>query len=208
MTMGNAVNHPKPPGPDRLRASDADRDRVARLLGDALADGRLSAEEHSERLDALYAAKTLGELEPITADLGAAPAASSAAELTASAEGSENIVAVFASADRSGRWLVEPRTNASALFGSVSLDLREAVLTQREVVIQCAVTFGELKLTLPPGVRVVNRTTPIFGEVNLKKADSAVPVDAPTVRLTGTVIFGSVNVRTRAPGEKKFPWSR
>lgn len=203
MTMGNAVNHPKPPGPDRLRASDADRDRVAQLLGDALADGRLSAEEHSERLDALYAAKTLGELEPITADLGAAPAASSAAELTASAEGSENIVAVFASADRSGRWLVEPRTNASALFGSVSLDLREAVLAQREVVIQCAVIFGGLSVTVPHGVRVTNQTSAFLGGVDLGKVDSATDPNAPTVRLTGTCLLGGIEVRTKAPKRKR-----
>ncbi|KUP96523.1 DUF1707 SHOCT-like domain-containing protein [Thermobifida cellulosilytica] len=206
--MGNAVNPAQPVGPAQMRASDADRDRVAAVLTEALADGRLTPEEHAERLDALYAAKTLGELAPLTSDLGVVPAAALAEDLRPSSEGAENIVAVFASAERSGRWLVEPRTNASTLFGSISLDLREAVLSQREVVVQCGLVFGDLKLTLPPGVRVVNRTTPIFGGVDLKKLDSAVSPDAPTVRLTGTVIFSSVSARTRAPGEKKFPWSR
>ena len=48
----------------RLRASDADRDRAAAVINNALAEGRLTAEEHSERLDAIYAAKTHGELVP------------------------------------------------------------------------------------------------------------------------------------------------
>jgi Domain of unknown function (DUF1707) len=37
-----------------LRASDADRDRTAAVLGNALATGRLTSTEHAERLDATY----------------------------------------------------------------------------------------------------------------------------------------------------------
>ena len=55
----------------RIRASDADRDRVAALLREHHAAGRLTAEEFSERLDATYAAKTLGELDELLADLPA-----------------------------------------------------------------------------------------------------------------------------------------
>lgn len=62
-----------------IRASDADRDRVADILRDALAEGRLTTEEHSERLDGVYAAKTVGELEPYVRDLPAGRAASAPA---------------------------------------------------------------------------------------------------------------------------------
>src|SRR5215468_3804328 len=54
-----------------LRASDADRDRTAAVLGGALAVGRLTSTEYAERLDTTYAAKTLGELAPLTRDLPA-----------------------------------------------------------------------------------------------------------------------------------------
>jgi hypothetical protein len=57
------------PSDPRIRASDADRDRTAALLREHLAAGRLTAEEFSERLDAAYAAKTLGELDQLLADL-------------------------------------------------------------------------------------------------------------------------------------------
>ena len=49
----------------RLRASDADRDTAAGVGNNALAEGRLTAEEHSDRLDAIYAAKTQAELVPL-----------------------------------------------------------------------------------------------------------------------------------------------
>ncbi len=52
-----------------LRASDADRDVVHRLLGGAYADGRLTREEFDERSSAVLGARTLAELPPLVADL-------------------------------------------------------------------------------------------------------------------------------------------
>jgi hypothetical protein len=52
-----------------LRASDRDRDVVLRVLGEAYADGRLDRQEYDDRAAAVSAAKTLGELRPIMADL-------------------------------------------------------------------------------------------------------------------------------------------
>lgn len=53
----------------KIRASDADRDRTAALLREHHAAGRLTAEEFNERLDQAYAAKTLGDLDALLADL-------------------------------------------------------------------------------------------------------------------------------------------
>lgn len=52
-----------------IRASDHDRDRIARALREHFAQGRLDDEEFNERLNDAYAAKTLGELQRLTADL-------------------------------------------------------------------------------------------------------------------------------------------
>jgi hypothetical protein len=59
------------PGDPRLRASDADRDRTAELLREHHAVGRLTAEEFADRLDKVFAARTLGELDALLADLPA-----------------------------------------------------------------------------------------------------------------------------------------
>ena len=59
------------PSDPKIRASDADRDRTAALLREHLAAGRLTAEEFHERLEAAYAAKTLGDLDELMADLPA-----------------------------------------------------------------------------------------------------------------------------------------
>jgi hypothetical protein len=59
------------PGDPRIRASDADRDRVASLLREHHAAGRLTAEEFHERMDRALEAKTLGELDELMTDLPA-----------------------------------------------------------------------------------------------------------------------------------------
>ncbi|WP_062345042.1 DUF1707 SHOCT-like domain-containing protein [Herbidospora yilanensis] len=52
-----------------MRASDADREKVAAALREHMVEGRLNAEEFGERLEAAYAAKTFGELRVLTRDL-------------------------------------------------------------------------------------------------------------------------------------------
>ena len=65
----------EPVDPRDLRISDADRHRVAEVLREAAGEGRLDLDELDERLEATYAAKTYGDLVPITVDLPGTPAA-------------------------------------------------------------------------------------------------------------------------------------
>ena len=57
---------------DQLRLSDAERELAAADLGEHYAQGRLTADEHAERLDQIWAAKTRGEIAPIFRDLPSA----------------------------------------------------------------------------------------------------------------------------------------
>jgi Domain of unknown function (DUF1707) len=52
-----------------IRASDEDRSQAAAALGEHYAAGRLTLEEFQERLDKVYAVRTLGELNHLMADL-------------------------------------------------------------------------------------------------------------------------------------------
>lgn len=52
-----------------MRASDADRDRVAAVLREHTAEGRITMDEFNERLEQLYKSRTYGELAKLTADL-------------------------------------------------------------------------------------------------------------------------------------------
>lgn len=195
-----------------LRASDADRDHVAALLGQALSEGRLSAEEHSERVESVYAAKTLGELRPLVADLpvsfapptaGAAPSPRSDAASLANMPVTDTVMAVFGEQKRRGRWLVRSGLDVKAIFGSIELDLTEAVLEQRELTISATTIFGEVKLIVPEGVMVVNEGTAILGERNMSLSqDQPYTAETPIVHVRGLTLLGSVEAKR--PRKKWF----
>jgi uncharacterized protein DUF1707 len=60
---------PRSPEYAGMRAADADRDIVFRVLGEAYAEGRIDREEYDERADTVHHAKTLGELPGVLDDL-------------------------------------------------------------------------------------------------------------------------------------------
>lgn len=67
--QGPARQPERAPAQPELRIGDAEREQVTNALHEHFAQGRLSQDELDERLDATLAAKTAGDLQPITADL-------------------------------------------------------------------------------------------------------------------------------------------
>jgi hypothetical protein len=59
----------------KMRACDADRDRVIEHLNVAYGEGRLSKDEYDGRLENALSARTYADLDQIVTDLPAAPAA-------------------------------------------------------------------------------------------------------------------------------------
>lgn len=178
----------KPVPARELRASDADRERVVVLLRDAHGDGRLTADEHAERVERAYAARTLGELTAVTADL--TPAEQQPIQVDG-----RPLLALFGTVRRGGRWVVPVRFPVSALFGTVEVDLREALWQRRHVVVQAAMLGGRLRLVVPEGVRVEFTGRSILGGRDLRVRPGG-GTDAPVVEVSGLVIFGSVRART------------
>jgi Domain of unknown function (DUF1707)/Cell wall-active antibiotics response 4TMS YvqF len=134
--------------PHELRASDADRERVLTLLGEAAADGRLTLEEHSQRADRAYAARTLGELAGLTTDL-VAPSAQ-----PIQLDPRRAVTGVFRRESREGHWVVPDRLTASAIGTEVTLDLRQALLQSSRIVVMATVILGTLRLIVPDEVAV------------------------------------------------------
>ena len=67
------------------RASNVDRDAAAGLLNEAFAEGRLTADEHDQRLSAAYSARSWQQLHQLTADLPTPPGAADRMAPTVSA---------------------------------------------------------------------------------------------------------------------------
>ncbi len=136
------------PAPRDLRASDADRERVTALLGGAAADGRLTPEEHADRVDRACRARTLGDLAGLTADL-VGPA-----DQPIRLDGRRPAAGIFGRDQRGGRWVVPESLPVVAIFGTVELDLREALLQGERTVVYATLLVGTIHLIVPDGVLV------------------------------------------------------
>ncbi|GGT14351.1 DUF1707 SHOCT-like domain-containing protein [Streptomyces chromofuscus] len=201
-----------------LRASDADRERVAEILRDALAEGRLDMAEFEERLDATYEARTYGELAPITRDLPVAGGTSgpsvsmvkepaergSWADRITGGEGSSTAgVAVMSGFQRKGRWTVPKRFTCFTFWGGGEIDLREANFADREVEISCVAIMGGVNIVVPPGVEVVVRGIGIMGGFDSR--EDGVPGDpgAPRVIVSGFAFWGGVGVERKPTRDRR-----
>ena len=176
-----------------LRVSDAERDRAVTRLRDAAAEGRLTFEELADRIEAASAAKTRGELEPVTADLPAPVAASGPAPAATQS--------ILGDVKRSGDWPVPARSRWRTVFGDVVLDLREARVGAEVTTIDARTVFGDVDLLVPEGVVVEVQSSALIGDVRQEAAQSGGP-GAPRIVLTGGTVFGDVKVRARRLREK------
>ena len=173
-----------------LRASHADRDRVAEILGAAAADGRLTAAELDERLDAALSARTSGELAVLTADLPPSGVQRQAKDLV-------RIDQRFGDVTRSGRWVVPRRMEIRLTAGDVKLDFTEALITQDTLHIDVDLGIGgDLTLVTRPGILVdTDGLTGKLGEVKVRHVtDPRAPV-VLRVELAGRIRGGGIVAR-------------
>ncbi|GAB7104163.1 DUF1707 domain-containing protein [Streptomyces phaeofaciens JCM 4814] len=187
-----------------LRASDADRDRIADILREALAEGRLTADEHAERVEGVLAAKTVGELEVFIRDLPAAherrasphsaPSRPTAGAIPADPD--DNVIAVFSSAVRRGRWRAGRRIHAYAIFGTVEIDLSEALFEYQQVVVKAFAVFGNVEVRVPENVSLHGTGGGVLGNFEVHTLDAASP-EAPVVYVDGWAVLGNIEGRPK-----------
>ncbi|MGW7415769.1 DUF1707 SHOCT-like domain-containing protein [Streptomyces sp. NPDC054863] len=196
-----------------LRASDADRERIAEVLRDAVAEGRLDMEEFDERLGAAYTSRTQAELQLLVRDLpvsaGAAPTVLPAHAAGGAGDGveawsgrvgvpatSKGAFAFWGGFKRWGQWSVARRFTAFAMWGGGEIDLREARFEDREVVIRCITIMGGIVVKVPPELTVQVSGIGIMGDFDDKATGQGTP-GSPMVKVTGFALMGGVGVERK-----------
>jgi uncharacterized protein DUF1707 len=188
-----------PPSPG-IRISDADRERAAARLQQALAEGRITLDELEERLAVVYAARYAADLLPPFADLpgpdvvpvqpaGPAPSPPPTDQPLMLRTGMGTL-------RRSGPWTVSSRIRVQSVMGSVILDFCETTLPP---VVDIALELGasSARLLLPDGASAdVDGMISGMGTVRSKVASTSVP-GRPHFRVHGRSAMGSVTVRYR-----------
>jgi hypothetical protein len=182
--------------PRDLRASDSDRDRTLALLADAVSDGRLTADEHADRVQRACTARTLGELAELTADL-VVPSAQ-----PVRLDGGRVISGIFGPARRDGRWVVPENLTVTAMFGEVEVDFTQAILQTRRVQLYATVVGGRLRLIVPDGVSVMMAGHVVLGR---RRGGTMPPTgpDTPLIEVKALVLGGEVIVRS-PPRARRF----
>ncbi|MGW6710321.1 DUF1707 SHOCT-like domain-containing protein [Streptomyces sp. NPDC054956] len=214
--------HPSDPAPvpvpaAGLRASDADRDRIAQILSDALAEGRLTSQEHSDRLDSLYALKTVGELDVLVRDLPAPggtprhePSYAAPAPVGPAVGGpGETVVAVCSSASRKGRWRPGAHTRAVSVMGDITIDLTEAVFEQQVTEVNVTCVLGNVEIVVPENVTLRGYGSGLLGSVEVDGAGGGGASDphAPVVIVRAFALLGNIEAR-RKPGVRLVDLAR
>jgi hypothetical protein len=193
-----------------MRVSNDDRERVARVLHDAMAEGRLTVTELEERLDQVYAAKVFRDLEPVVRDLpvgGQAPhlpvpAAAAPPPVVSNRIGgrgtSSAAVAVMSGSVRKGVWTVPPTFTSLALMGGVQIDLTEARFEDAETTIQAYAIMGGIEIFVPEDVVVQVNGVGFMGAFDNRVENQSQPrPGVPLVKVNGLAFWGGVEVKYR-----------
>lgn len=209
------MSGPLEPRPENLRISDADRHAVSEALRDAAAEGRIDLEELEERLEQTYAAKTYGDLVPITVDLPVAgtpgppvvrPAHAPRTRPTGLEPTYNSSFSMMGDVTRRGVWLMPETHNVVSIMAGATIDLREAVFAAPEVVINATAIMAGIEVHVNAHTRVVVEGIGIMGDFSemRDKVPAELTADSPTVRVKGLALMGAVNVQRKPmPGEKK-----
>ena len=200
---------PEPLDARLMRASDADRERVAEVLRTAVVEGRLDLAEVDERLRAVYAARTYADLEPITKDLpipmAAVPPVPASAPLQPVRPGEVgdlgSAVAVMSGFVRNGSWVPPRVLNCVAFWGGGTVDLREARFLHAEIEIHVVAIMGGVHIIVPEDADVQITGSGVMGGFDHSASGAGQP-GAIRVVVTGFAFWGGVGITRRPRGAK------
>ncbi|MFF1819985.1 DUF1707 domain-containing protein [Kribbella sp. NPDC058245] len=191
---------PAVPAPVELRASDADRERIADILRDALAEGRLQLVEFESRLEDAHSARTHAELEQLVYDLPVhvqpAAAVVPADDRIGGRPTSGTGIAIMGGFERKGAWTIARQFTATAFWGGGKIDLREANFEAPVTVIRAFAVMGGISVIVPPEVDLEVRGVGIMGGFDHSATGIGTP-GAPRVVVTGFSFWGGVEVERK-----------
>ncbi|WP_345632012.1 DUF1707 SHOCT-like domain-containing protein [Rugosimonospora acidiphila] len=183
--------------------SDVDRERAAELLQRACGDGRLTLEEFTVRVGAVWSADTSTELERTTSDLSPAP-------LVGSNQTVQQVTCVFGESKRIGRWRLPRSLRAVTVFGDSLLDLREVQTDADVVEITGRCVFGSFKVIVPEGVEVELQGSAVFSAKAIELAPVPRLPGTPLIRVSVNGYFSEIKVRSQGPNSESplARWAR
>lgn len=117
------------------------------------------------------------------------------------------LVSIFSDNKKKGRWELPRHMRVLAIFGSATIDLREATVGPGVSVIEALTIFGNIEIVVPPEINVECDGDAFMGTFTMHRgkrgpASIPAPLGAPVVRVIGDAYAAAVNVQIKAPREK------
>lgn len=182
-----------------------------RTLSAAVATDRLPVQQFESRLALVRQAPNRATLDAIVADVlptggfvVPAPVEAETADHTfvAPVEPAEylRIVTVLGTTKRAGSWTVPLRLDLKVIFGELTIDLRDAVFCTDVLDIDLHVVFGSMTLIVPAGTQVENECEERFSSsTHSIRSTKGAPRIGLLVRLTGRIVFSSLEIKEKRP---------
>jgi hypothetical protein len=185
------------------------REQKITELSTHFANDDLTLEDLERRIEQVYKAVNIAELDSITADLVRAsagspgrlesqPARNASGVPAGPIRNSGRILSIMGESRRMGRWQVPQRLEVVSIMSDMKIDLTQAVMPTGIVEIDMRVVWAACKVVVPPGMRVINELHSIMASVKSKAGDAETGASfAPTIRLTGLALMAEVKVVVR-----------
>src|SRR5437868_4662389 len=163
---------PASASPVAASALEAARERTIRVLTDRFADDTLTLEQFESRLDRMYKATTVADLESLLHEVETRPPApmvgSSSYGLPTAPR---RLLSIMSNTERTGRWALPRQLQIRALMSSITLDLREATLPSGVCEIDLLSVMASLEILVPPGVIVEDLALGVMSSVENRALD-------------------------------------
>jgi hypothetical protein len=207
------MSHP----PDLGAAVAVGRDRVIHRLSHSFAVDLITIDELDRRIEQAYRVQTLDELRALIADLEQLPVPASAPPLALAVSPQQpyagalveheeygRLASIMSSTKRMGPWVVPRNLTVRAIMSETKLDLREARLAPGVTDIDVFAFWAAVRITVLPGVRVVDHTEPMMAEVrNESLGDELAGASPSIIRVRGSIIMSELVIRAQPPGARR-----
>ncbi len=183
------------------------RQKTIDVLCESFARDEMDMEEFEKRVELVYRAESMEQLQAILADLPTANLPVTVAPRPTlpqeSIPGHSVMVGIMGSGGRrAGAWVPARHNWAVCVMGGCELDFREAQLGRGVTEVHGFAIMGGVEVLVPLNVRVECSGIGIMGGFDHKgTVTSTTDPEAPVIRVTGVAIMGGVNVTVRYPGE-------
>jgi hypothetical protein len=209
--------------PTNLIALRDGKRQAEALITYRYAEGLIDSDELERRLELVQDAKTMDALEGLIVDLvepGTAPSTALMIPGTQSPstlgdartlvrlediDRERQFTALFSSLEQAGRWKPARHNRVVDVFGDATLDLREAELGPGATIIDIRCVFASMTLIVPPGLAVRIEASATFASIERDQhitEQPRAPRD-PVVVIQGMLVFASLEIRDRMPGESR-----